>query len=105
MTLIVGILLAIFINREITQLRLRKKTTAMKAKKNTKPRSNNWVAGIVYTYDDKFDFEVKVYDEPSGFGIATASFTEGGNVSKLGVSDSAGYAIFYDRGWGDRTRG
>lgn len=33
MTLIVGILLAIFINREITQLRLRKKTTAMKAKK------------------------------------------------------------------------
>ena len=70
-------------------------------------RSNsNWVHGTV-TVDDgsEFDFEAKVYDEPSQFGIETDRFPSGGNISKLGVSRAGDmYArdpqvLSYDRGW------
>lgn len=68
-------------------------------------RSNsNWIHGTV-TVDDgsEFDFEAKVYDEPSQFGIETARFPGGGNIRKLGVSRADnGYdpqVLAYDRGW------
>lgn len=78
----------------------------MKATAEIKGRrsNNNWVHGIV-TVDDgsKFDFEAKVYDEPSQFGIETNRFPGGGNISKLGVSRADnGYepqVLTYDRGW------
>lgn len=71
-------------------------------------RSNrNWTHGTV-TVDDgsKFDFEAKVYDEPSQFGIETDRFPGGGNISKLGVSYAGDrhflpQVLNYDRGWDD----
>ena len=78
----------------------------MKATAEIKGRrsNNNWVHGIV-TVDDgsKFDFEAKVYDEPSQFGIETNRFPSGGNISKLGVSYAGDryspQVLTYDRGW------
>ena len=68
-------------------------------------RSNsNWVHGTV-TVDDgsKFDFEAKVYDEPSQFGIETDRFSGGGNISKLGVHRTGAMydprVLSYERGW------
>lgn len=51
----------------------------------------NWIIGCI----DDFDFEAKVYDEGSQFGI------DGGRVSKLGVyqAEPKGELIGYDRGW------
>ena len=80
----------------------------MKATVEIKDRrsNNNWVHGIV-TVDDgsEFDFEAKVYDEPSQFGIETNRFPGGGNISKLCVSRADnGYepqVLTYDRGWDD----
>ena len=70
-------------------------------------RSNsNWTNGTV-TVDDgsEFDFEAKVYDEPSQFGIETGRFPSGGNISKLGVSYAGDrylpQVLTYDRGWDD----
>ena len=78
----------------------------MKATAKIKGRrsNSNWTHGTV-TVDDgsEFDFEAKVYDEPSQFGIETGRFPGGGNISKLGVSRADnGYepqALTYDRGW------
>ena len=70
-------------------------------------RSNsNWTHGTV-TVDDgsEFDFEAKVYDEPSQFGIETGRFPSGGNISKLVVSYAGDrylpQVLTYDRGWDD----
>lgn len=78
----------------------------MKATAKIKGRrsNSNWVHGSV-TVDDgsEFEFCAKVYDEPSQFGIETARFPSGGNISKLGVSRADnGYepqVLTYDRGW------
>lgn len=71
-------------------------------------RSNrNWVHGTVAVDDgSKFDFEAKVYDEPSCFGIETDRFPNGGNISKLCVYSANGLyddqqVLTYDRGWDD----
>lgn len=51
----------------------------------------NWVIGRI----DDFEFDAKVYDEGSQFGI------DNGRVSKLGVRrlNPKGEVIGYDRGW------
>ena len=51
----------------------------------------NWMIGHI----DDFEFEAKVYDEGSQFGI------DNGRVSKLGVyrDNPRGEVISYDRGW------
>ena len=50
----------------------------------------NWIHGQY----KEFDFEAKVYDEPSKYGI------NGGKVSKFLLKDKAGtWRINYDRGW------
>lgn len=85
----------------------------MKATVEVKGRrsNSNWVHGTV-TVDDgsKFDFEAKVYDEPSQFGIETDRFPGGGNISKLGVSRAGGdwyssQVLTYDRGWDEGCEG
>ncbi len=64
---------------------------------------NNWVTGTADIDGKEFDFEAKVFDEPSEFGIPTDCFPDGGNVSKLAVkptsSDWSYSIISYDRGW------
>lgn len=80
----------------------------MKATVEIKGRRSdrNWVNGTV-TVDDgsKFDFEAKVYDEPSQFGIETDRFPGGGNISKLVVYRTGDMydqrVLSYDRGWDD----
>lgn len=78
----------------------------MKATAKIKGRRSDsgWVHGSVSVDDgSEFEFCAKVYDEPSQFGIETARFPGGGNISKLGVSRADnGYepqVLTYDRGW------
>lgn len=78
----------------------------MKATAKIKGRRSNsgWVHGSVSVDDgSKFDFEAKVYDEPSQFGIETSRFPGGGNISKLGVAYAGDryspQILNYDRGW------
>lgn len=51
--------------------------------------SNNWVNGKCENYD----FEAKLFDEGSEFGINE------GRVSKLTISDNGNWIVNYDRGW------
>ena len=78
----------------------------MKATAEVKGRRSD--SGLVDGYvsvDDgsEFEFEAKVYDDPSPFGIETNRFTGGGNISKLDVNRADnGYdprILTYDRGW------
>ena len=62
-----------------------------------------WIVGrivvqsVCHQYSSCYEFEAKVYDVPSKYGI------EGGSISKLCVkdvnSDTATEVIGYDRGW------
>ncbi|THG36878.1 DUF7678 domain-containing protein [Adlercreutzia caecimuris] len=55
-----------------------------------------WVSGST---DEGYCFNAKVYDLPSVFGIPTERFPEGGNVSKLHISDAGGREVYaYERG-------
>lgn len=70
----------------------------------TKNRTKtNWVIGTIDMDGEKFDFEAKVFDEPSEFGISTELFPDGGNVSKLAINpqgfDWSSVVVSYDRGW------
>lgn len=57
---------------------------------------SNWVSGET---DDDYTFEAKVFSEPSMWGIPTARFEDGGNVSKLCIRDANGREVYaYDRG-------
>ena len=57
---------------------------------------SNWVSGET---DDGYAFEAQVFAEPSMWGIPTARFEEGGNVSRLRVVDPDGREAYaYDRG-------
>lgn len=64
---------------------------------------NNWVLGTASIDGKEFDFEAKVFDEPSEFGIQTDCFPNGGNVSKLAAKPSdvdwSHTVVSYDRGW------
>ena len=52
-----------------------------------------WENGILYLNSDKYFYSVKVYDEPSKFGI------DGGRISKLEIRDKdMNLIIGYDRG-------
>lgn len=52
-----------------------------------------WENGILYLNSDKYFYSVKVYDEPSKFGI------DGGRISKLEIRDKdTNLIIGYDRG-------
>lgn len=58
-------------------------------------RRSNWVSGS----HDGYAFEAQVFAEPSMWGIPTARFEEGGNVSRLRVLDAEGREVYaYDRG-------
>lgn len=56
-----------------------------KIKLNYFPNDSNWVGGTI----EDLEFEAKVFDEPSKYGIY------GGKVSKLIIDGIANY----DRGW------
>lgn len=57
---------------------------------------SNWVSGET---DDGYAFEAQVFAEPSMWGIPTARFEEGGNVSRLRVVDPDGREAYaFDRG-------
>lgn len=64
--------------------------------------TTNWVKGVVYTKDRIYEFEAKLFDEGSEYGI------KDGRVSKLQIWDvdirrelDLNYAtiVNYDRGW------
>lgn len=90
---------------------IRKTTTKMgvttmkaTAKINGRRSNSGWAHGNVSVDDgSEFDFEAKVYDEPSQFGIETDRFPSGGNISKLGVAYAGDryspQVLNYDRGW------
>ena len=70
---------------------------------NSRRSDSNWINGTV-TVDDgsEFEFDAKVYDEPSCFGIEPDRFPGGGNISKLCVSRAGDryspQVLNYDRG-------
>lgn len=57
--------------------------------------ANNWKVGYIKLGSYAFDFEAKVFDEGSEFGI------NGGRISKLFVTERNENVclISYDRGW------
>lgn len=66
----------------------------MKPVFNRFDKTSNWVSG--YVIDDnsvRFDFEAKLFDIPSIFGI------DDGRVSKLWIESSGKTVTNYDRGW------
>ena len=66
-------------------------------KKKISPFAGIWVNG---TTDDGCKFQAKVFEEPSQFGIPTARFEDGGNVSKLYIKAHDGRELLcYDRGF------
>ena len=74
------------------------------AKINGRRSDSGWVHGRVSVDDgSEFEFCANVYDEPSQFGIETARFPGGGNISKLGVSHAGDrydpQVLTYNRGW------
>ena len=52
-----------------------------------------WKEGALKVYDSIIHYWMKVYDEPSEFGI------NGGKISKLMLKRSGRIVCNYDRGW------
>lgn len=52
-----------------------------------------WKEGSLKVYNSIFHYWIKVYDEPSHFGI------DGGKVSKLTLKRDGKIVCNYDRGW------
>lgn len=52
-----------------------------------------WHEGSLKVYNSTFHYWIKVYDEPSQFGI------DGGKVSKLMLKRDGKIVCNYDRGW------
>jgi len=52
-----------------------------------------WKEGSLRVYNSVFHYWLKVYEEPSRFGI------EGGKVSKLMLKRDGEVVANYDRGW------
>ena len=52
-----------------------------------------WHEGSLKVYDSIFHYWMKVYDEPSQYGI------NGGKISKLMIKRNGQIVCNYDRGW------
>lgn len=52
-----------------------------------------WHEGSLKVYDSIFHYWIKVYDEPSQYGI------NGGKISKLMLKRNGKIVCNYDRGW------
>lgn len=62
----------------------------------TTVESHGWVYGRIGDYR----FSAKICDEPSGFGLPTARFPEGGTVVKLSITDYRSIEVYrFERGF------
>lgn len=61
--------------------------------------NGNWKEGKISCGSVIYDYQAKVFEEPSGFGIDTPKYPDGGTVSKLWITLDGETIVNYDRGW------